>query len=108
MGEGKWRFIFPRKPARDRTLRKDCWKWPVGSPRWVKAYSWRASRHLRSLTEAREHLKNAAELAGCDVSAWSCLRKSYGLRSDRLSSITGEFGADDLLGEIFSRFCIGK
>jgi tRNA modification GTPase len=25
-----------------------------------------------------------------------------------LSSITGEFSADDLLGEIFSRFCIGK
>jgi tRNA modification GTPase len=25
-----------------------------------------------------------------------------------LCSITGEFSADDLLGEIFSRFCIGK
>jgi tRNA modification GTPase len=25
-----------------------------------------------------------------------------------LNSITGEFSADDLLGEIFSRFCIGK
>jgi tRNA modification GTPase len=25
-----------------------------------------------------------------------------------LSSITGEFSADDLLGEIFSKFCIGK
>ncbi|MBP8161990.1 MAG: hypothetical protein KAX89_00265, partial [Propionivibrio sp.] len=25
-----------------------------------------------------------------------------------LSSITGEFSADDLLGEIFGRFCIGK
>jgi len=30
------------------------------------------------------------------------------LAQDRLSSITGEFTSDDLLGAIFSRFCIGK
>jgi tRNA modification GTPase len=30
------------------------------------------------------------------------------LAQEQLSSITGEFAADDLLGEIFSRFCIGK
>jgi tRNA modification GTPase len=30
------------------------------------------------------------------------------LAQRELSSITGEFSADDLLGEIFSRFCIGK
>ena len=30
------------------------------------------------------------------------------LAQQSLSSITGEFTADDLLGEIFSRFCIGK
>jgi tRNA modification GTPase len=32
------------------------------------------------------------------------LREAQGF----LNSITGEFSADDLLGEIFSRFCIGK
>ena len=30
------------------------------------------------------------------------------LAQQSLSQITGEFTADDLLGEIFSRFCIGK
>jgi tRNA modification GTPase len=30
------------------------------------------------------------------------------MAQDAVSSITGEFTADDLLGEIFSRFCIGK
>jgi tRNA modification GTPase len=30
------------------------------------------------------------------------------LAQEALSRITGEFTADDLLGEIFSRFCIGK
>jgi tRNA modification GTPase len=30
------------------------------------------------------------------------------LAQDGLSAITGEFTPDDLLGEIFSRFCIGK
>jgi tRNA modification GTPase len=30
------------------------------------------------------------------------------LAQSALASITGEFSADDLLGEIFSRFCIGK
>jgi tRNA modification GTPase len=30
------------------------------------------------------------------------------LAQEALAAITGEFSADDLLGEIFSRFCIGK
>jgi tRNA modification GTPase len=30
------------------------------------------------------------------------------LAQEALSTLTGEFSADDLLGEIFSRFCIGK
>jgi tRNA modification GTPase len=34
--------------------------------------------------------------------------KSFDLAQEALATITGEFTADDLLGEIFSRFCIGK
>ena len=30
------------------------------------------------------------------------------MAQDQLNLITGEFGSDDLLGEIFGRFCIGK
>jgi len=36
------------------------------------------------------------------------LAEELTLAQKALSSITGEFTADDLLGEIFSRFCIGK
>jgi tRNA modification GTPase len=61
-------------------------------------------RHLRALEKARASLENAAE-------NWRQLEffaEELKLAQNALNSITGEFGADDLLGEIFSRFCIGK
>lgn len=61
-------------------------------------------RHLRALGSARQHLENA-------TSAWKQLElfaEELRLAQEDLNSITGEFSADDLLGEIFSRFCIGK
>lgn len=61
-------------------------------------------RHLRALEQARASLENAAE-------NWRQLEffaEELKLAQNALNSITGEFGADDLLGEIFSRFCIGK
>jgi tRNA modification GTPase len=64
-------------------------------------------RHLQALTEARKHLNDAAELAGCGFQL-EVLAEELRLAQRTLTSITGEFGADDLLGEIFSRFCIGK
>jgi tRNA modification GTPase len=61
-------------------------------------------RHLRALTSARIHLENAAaELARTELFA-----EELRLAQEALNTITGEFTADDLLGEIFSRFCIGK
>jgi tRNA modification GTPase len=61
-------------------------------------------RHLRALQSAREFLRRAAEEAGrAEIFA-----ENLRLAQEQLSSITGEFSADDLLGEIFSRFCIGK
>jgi tRNA modification GTPase len=64
-------------------------------------------RHLYALTEARAWLKNAAGLVKQGVQL-DLLAEELRLAQRSLSSITGEFGADDLLGEIFSRFCIGK
>jgi len=67
-------------------------------------------RHLTALAEGSEHLKFAADLA--DHSDYGdrleLLAEELRLAQRSLSSITGEFTADDLLGEIFSRFCIGK
>ncbi len=64
-------------------------------------------RHLKALTEAREYLRNAAELVGQGIQL-DLLAEELRIAQRALSSITGEFGAEDLLGEIFSRFCIGK
>lgn len=61
-------------------------------------------RHLVALRQAAEHAARAGEHFGRPELFAEELR----LAQERLNSITGEFAADDLLGEIFSRFCIGK
>ncbi len=61
-------------------------------------------RHLRALQLAQHHLRQAHEvLAGAELFA-----EELRLAQRALSEITGEFTSDDLLGEIFSSFCIGK
>jgi tRNA modification GTPase len=61
-------------------------------------------RHLRALQLAQHHLRQAHEvLTGAELFA-----EELHLAQRALSEITGEFTSDDLLGEIFSRFCIGK
>jgi len=61
-------------------------------------------RHLRALMQAQTHLTQAhAVLARAELFA-----EELRLAQHALNEITGEFTSDDLLGEIFSRFCIGK
>jgi tRNA modification GTPase len=74
--------------------------WQVGSEDAFMA----RERHLVALRLAGEALARAeAELHRSELFA-----EELRLAQLQLSSITGEFTADDLLGEIFSRFCIGK
>jgi tRNA modification GTPase len=61
-------------------------------------------RHLRALDEARGHLAAAAG----ERRRWEFFAEELRLAHAALGRITGEFSADDLLGEIFARFCIGK
>jgi len=61
-------------------------------------------RHLSALRTAQSHLVAAAAQAA----QLEFLAEELRLAQEQLSLITGEFTADDLLGEIFSRFCIGK
>lgn len=62
------------------------------------------ARHLEALSRAGHYLADAKQqLVHPELFAEE-LRQAQGA----LNSITGEFSADDLLGEIFSRFCIGK
>ncbi|MEQ1719679.1 MAG: tRNA uridine-5-carboxymethylaminomethyl(34) synthesis GTPase MnmE [Nitrosomonas sp.] len=64
-------------------------------------------RHLEALTTAQAHL-NSARTFTTHESQLELLAEELRLSQLALSSITGEFTADDLLGEIFSHFCIGK
>ncbi|SET05535.1 tRNA modification GTPase trmE [Nitrosomonas marina] len=64
-------------------------------------------RHLEALKRTQVHLDKASE-HGEQESEWVLLAEELRIAQDALSSITGRFTADDLLGEIFSRFCIGK
>ena len=62
------------------------------------------TRHLEALARASAHLAQArATTAQLELFA-----EELRLAQAALSEITGEFTADDLLGEIFSKFCIGK
>jgi tRNA modification GTPase len=65
-------------------------------------------RHLIALRAAREHLDMAAAHAAQDDQSLDLFAEELRLAQDQLSSITGQFTPDDLLGVIFSRFCIGK
>ena len=61
-------------------------------------------RHLRALAATREHIV----LARAQLPQLELFAEELRLAQQHLGSITGEFSADDLLGEIFGRFCIGK
>jgi tRNA modification GTPase len=64
-------------------------------------------RHLDALDRARRALENGeAQLAG--FGAGELLAEDLRDAQQALGEITGEFSADDLLGEIFGSFCIGK
>ena len=61
-------------------------------------------RHLAAMENARAALARAGPVLG----APELLAEELRLAQTALGEITGEFSADDLLGRIFSRFCIGK
>lgn len=64
-------------------------------------------RHLEALKQAKENLQNA-QIFTENESQLELLAEELRLAQHALSAITGKFTADDLLGEIFSHFCIGK
>ena len=63
-------------------------------------------RQVTALRAALVHVNDAA--AHLEQVALELFAEELRLAHDALGAITGEFTADDLLGEIFSRFCIGK
>jgi tRNA modification GTPase len=66
------------------------------------------TRHVQALRRAREHLLQGQALAAQRDGALDLLAEELRLAHRALGEITGEFSSEDLLGEIFTRFCIGK
>lgn len=65
-------------------------------------------RHVDALHVCGEHLKLAFEFAQQDDRILDLFAEELRLAHDALGEITGRMLPDDLLGLIFSRFCIGK
>ncbi|MDP9601660.1 UNVERIFIED_ORG: tRNA modification GTPase [Variovorax paradoxus] len=66
------------------------------------------ARHVQALARVETHLALAADHLAAQAQLLDLLAEELRLAQNALNEITGEFGADDLLGVIFSRFCIGK
>jgi tRNA modification GTPase len=65
-------------------------------------------RHVHALRRVEQHLVAANEFLAPQALALDLLAEEPRLGQNALNEITGEFSADDLLGVIFSKFCIGK
>jgi len=66
------------------------------------------TRHVEALARTDDHLQLAQSHADQRDAALDLFAEELRLAHGALGDITGQFTADDLLGEIFGRFCIGK
>ncbi|MBB3048681.1 tRNA modification GTPase [Litorivivens lipolytica] len=82
---------------------KDCMGYHGGSDSQFTA----RQRHIDALLEAKTHFEQGREQLVV-YRAGELLAEELRLSQNALSTITGEFTPDDLLGKIFSSFCIGK
>ncbi|MCY7315037.1 MAG: tRNA uridine-5-carboxymethylaminomethyl(34) synthesis GTPase MnmE [Rubrivivax sp.] len=66
------------------------------------------TRHVQALRRTQDHLRAAQQHAALHDAALDLLAEELRLAHRALQEITGAFSNEDLLGEIFGRFCIGK
>jgi tRNA modification GTPase len=78
----------------------------VGQDAGEGSFSARA-RHLAALERVDGHLQRASNALAGHLGA-ELVAEDLRLAQEALAEITGRFNADDLLGEIFGSFCIGK
>ncbi|MBX3650192.1 MAG: tRNA uridine-5-carboxymethylaminomethyl(34) synthesis GTPase MnmE [Burkholderiales bacterium] len=103
-GSGEERIWLSAKTGAGlELLNKAIWDHAGWHPSGEGLFTARA-RHVEALKDAQRHLAAAAEL----TRQLELYAEELRLAHEALGAITGEFTPDDLLGEIFSRFCIGK
>jgi tRNA modification GTPase len=80
----------------------------VGAQENIEGTFLARERHLRALHAADVHLAAASAHLKVAIPPLELFAEELREAQEALATITGEFTADDLLGAIFSRFCIGK
>ena len=65
-------------------------------------------RHVQALHQVDAHLSEAVSHLAARTQSLDLLAEELRLAQNELNQVTGEFTSDDLLGVIFSKFCIGK
>jgi len=65
-------------------------------------------RHLECLEQAAEHIAKSEQFAANGNNSLELFAEELSLAQNHLGQITGKLLPDDLLGKIFSQFCIGK
>ena len=78
------------------------WQAPAGGSFIARA------RHIQALRRVELHCREAGVHLASRAQALDLLAEELRLAQAALADITGEFSSDDLLGVIFSQFCIGK
>lgn len=102
--EGSERIWVSAKTGAGLDLLRDAIRERAGWSSPGEGFFMARQRHLEALERAKGYLANAREKGrGLEI-----LAEELRLAQEAVSSITGEFTSDDLLGEIFARFCIGK
>ena len=87
---------------RQALLQAAGWQAPAGGSFIARA------RHIEALRRVELHCREAATHLASRAQALDLMAEELRLAQLALADITGEFSSDDLLGVIFSRFCIGK
>jgi tRNA modification GTPase len=87
---------------RSRLLQAAGWQAPTGGTFIAR------TRHLQALRQVQTHLHEAQAHMQAQAQLLDLLAEELRIAQNALGEITGEFSSDDLLGVIFSKFCIGK
>jgi tRNA modification GTPase len=66
------------------------------------------TRHVHAIERSRQHLALAQQYLSYPAPGLDVVAEELRLAQNAMNEVTGEFNTEDLLGEIFSKFCIGK